>query len=88
MILIYGKYGNEPHISHYNTRTGNELRLPIPKTTLTKNSLIYESIKIYNHLPRDFKNIKGKKQFARSVQRFLQEKAYYSLEEYYSEEFV
>ena len=26
-------------------------------------------------------------QFARSVQRFLQKKAYYSLEEYYNEEF-
>lgn len=90
VCLIHRRHPAEIIVSHsqnfYGTRQNQNLniRLPIPKLTLTKNSLIYESLKMYNHLSIDLRSLPYL-QFRRSVKRALEQRAYYSLEEYYSD---
>lgn len=73
------------HNTHYNTRQNLNLSLPIPALTLTKKSIIYESVKIYNHLSDNLKRLPTTKLFKRKVKRVLLDKAYYSIAEYYND---
>lgn len=76
--------------SIHNTRqsTRNDLKLPIPSSTLVKDSFVYNGVKMYNHLPNHFKeshiNIGS---FKRSVKKLLSCRSYYSLQEFYNDKF-
>lgn len=86
VCLIYKNRNNLiPHNTRYTTRQHLNLPLPIPSMTLTKKSLIYESIKMYNHLPNSMKCLPTLSIFKRKVRRILLGKAYYSLSEYYND---
>lgn len=73
--------------SAYNTRRAIDvtLPLPIPKSALTKHSIIYESRKIYNHLPLSIKSIVSPKYLKKKLKELLVDKAYYTLQEYYDD---
>lgn len=81
--LIFKKFQGFERESHYNLRQNN-LPLPIPKLALTKNSVIYESVRIFNELPTEIKNTNDYSAFRRNLKKFLLVKAYYSLQEFYS----
>lgn len=86
--LIHKKYRGMVPEGNYNTRQGNNLSLPIPKSSLTKNSIIYESRKIYNNLPLGLRNVASLKAFRRKVKDFLVHRAYYDLQEFYNDSFT
>lgn len=69
--------------SRYNTRQLLNLPLPIPTLTLTKKSIIYESIKMYNHLPNELKVSPTLKLFKNGVRKLLIGRAYYGIDEFY-----
>ena len=76
-----------PVRSAYNTRRSGNLPLPIPKTTQTKQSIIYEGRKIYNHVPETLKNLQCLKKFKRNFKQLLLIQAFYTPEEYYGHMF-
>lgn len=86
-FLMHKKYFGTTTESAYNTRQNFNLPLPNPKTALTKNSIIYESKKIYNHIPQSIRNIGSLKLFKRRIKCLLVNKAYYNLQEYYNDSF-
>lgn len=87
VVLIHKKYFGLAAEGLHNTRQSHNLLLPIPKTTLTKNSVLYESKKIYNHLPLLIRATQPLKSFKKKVRNLLVTKAYYSLQEYYQDRF-
>lgn len=80
--LIFKKFSDFVRTTNYDLRQ-NDLPLPIPKFTLTKNSVIYESIKMFNHLPQQIKNCNSYNIFRSLVNQHLVTKAFYSLKEFY-----
>lgn len=73
--------------THYETRRTGDIPLPIPRSTLVKRSLLYESKKLYNHLPNEIKDINCIVKFRKNLKRFLLSRPYYDLEEFYCENF-
>lgn len=70
-----------------NTRQASNICLPLPSSSLIKKSLIYNGKKVYNHLPITLKNIYSGNQFRNAVKKFLIDKPYYNLQEYYDDSF-
>lgn len=92
VCLIHKKKLNTLHtdpLPEYNTRQAlnSILPLPIPRSTLTKHSVIYESKKIYNHVPLSFRSMTQLKTFRKAMKDILIQKAYYNLSEYYDDSF-
>ena len=71
----------------YPTRRSHTFPLPIPTSSLSRNSFIYNGRKLFNSLPSYLRQIECNKRFKRQVYLFLVTKAYYSLDEFYSEGF-
>lgn len=69
----------------YTTRRILSISLMIPRTSLIKNSIVYEGIKIFNHLPTTLKMITEPKMFKNAVRKALLRKAYYGMGEYYGD---
>lgn len=82
--LIYKRSASLVQENNYYLRN-NTLPLPIPKFALTKQSIIYESKKMFNKLPQDLKNASCYKAFRSNVKKYLATKAFYSLKEYYDD---
>lgn len=88
VCMIHKQILNLPTQSrHYNTRQNNNLLLPIPHSSLIKNSIIYESPKIFNHLPDALKSIRSPSLFRNTIKNILIGKPYYNLLEFYNDEF-
>lgn len=85
VLLIYKRYRNSPHTHHYPLRSSNNLPLPIPTSTLTKNSLMYEGLKLYNHFPCAIRKAGSPRLFKRTVRNILLGKAYYNLNEFFED---
>lgn len=49
------KYAGVTSSLSYNTRNHNNIRLPLPRFTFAKQSLKYDSLKIFIELPEHFK---------------------------------
>lgn len=71
--------------STLRTRQSHNLPLPIPTRALTKNSIIFEGIKLYNHLPVSIRNNTTLTHFRKSLKELLVGKAYYKLSEFYED---
>lgn len=84
VCLVHKKYGGVVY-GVRATRQSGRLPLPIPKSSLTKNSLIYESLKMYNHLPTELKGISNLRLFRKSIVKLLEGKAYYDTDEYFND---
>lgn len=67
----------------YNTRNANSLIIPHHKLKTTQLSVNYLAIKIYNRLPEDYKKLKTKK-LRNVLKKKLMQKAYYELDEYFT----
>lgn len=88
VTLVYkNRHRFMSHNATYSTRNASNLMLPIPHSTLVKRSVVYESIKIYNHLPRNLTSSPSLRYFRREVKRLLVGAAYYSLSEFYCDNF-
>lgn len=85
--LIFTKFGGKRHDSGYATRQVGHIPLPIPHTSMAKNSIFYDSKKIFNKLPLEIKSISSLKQFKNTLKTFLLTKTYYSLTEYFQDNF-
>lgn len=87
VCLVHKRYQGTTHTHSYPTRNYNLIPLPIPRFSLTRNSLIYKSIKMYNKLPLNLRTNQGYKSFRHGVKCLLADKAYYSLDEYLEDNF-
>lgn len=76
------------HTAGYETRQHMNLRLPIPSSTLVKRAIIYEGIKIFNHLPNNVINSPTVKIFKSRLRKILIDKTYYNLGEFFADRFV
>lgn len=86
--LIKRKYNNEVYSqSAYNTRLTHVVKLPIPSSSLIKNSIVFGGKKIFNHLPACLRQISNGDMFRRQTKKFLIDKPYYSLNEFLEDDF-
>lgn len=86
VVLIHkNKMNQSIPTSNYATRQVGNVTLPIPRSTLVKDSIVYNGQKMYNHLPYDIKNMNSIKNFKNAVKKLLIVKAYYNLQEYYDD---
>lgn len=67
----------------YSTRQINNIPLPIPHSSLVRNSFVYNGVKIYNHVDLQIRSVQNLKLFRRSLKMFLLDKAFYSVDEFY-----
>ena len=84
VCLIHKKYQGVSNTHSYSTRNYNRVPLPIPRYSLTQNSLVYRSIKMYNKLPSVFRDC-NYQDFKEKVKLLLISKAYYTLDEFFSD---
>ena len=71
----------------HNIGTRQNVNLFPPSTSLTKvqKGPYYSDIKIYNHLPKELKQLSNnQKSFERSLKRFLHANSFYTLNEYFN----
>lgn len=69
----------------YPSRNHMNLRLPQPTSELTKKSVFYESLKIFNHLPLSIKSSPTLRMFKTKLKKLLVLKAYYSVVEFFED---
>ena len=71
-------------IHKLNTRYNKNLHLSSTKLTLVQKGVLYSGSKIFNHLPSSIKTESGDiKRFKILLKRYLNDHAFYSLDEYY-----
>lgn len=68
-----------------STRGENSLSIPVHRTALFEKGAYYNCVKIYNALPHDIKQTNGNIPFKKKLKRFLIDKSFYSLNEFYSD---
>jgi hypothetical protein len=67
-----------------NTRQTSDLHIPIANLTIYKKGVYYQGIKIYNHLPKDIKDLSSNmNKFKLALKRYLLDNCFYSLKEYF-----
>jgi hypothetical protein len=70
-------------IHNHNTRSANNLHIPAANITKYKKGAYYMGTKIFNHLPNHIKGlVNEKKVFKRTLQRFLLDNVFYSIDEF------
>lgn len=87
VCLLHKKYKYYQNSAQYNTRQNSNIPLPIPRSALTKKSLIFDSIKIYNHIPMAFRQVSNDRIFKKSVKKLLLSRPYYHVQEFLNESF-
>jgi len=66
-----------------NTRSANNLHVPTANITKYTKGTHYMGSKIFNHLPNHIKNLANEKKiFKKTLQRFLIENVFYSIDEF------
>ena len=69
---------------NFSTRSQKDLHLPIANLSVFQKGVYFCGIKIYNNLPTGSKQISyDTLNFKKAVKRFLFDKSFYSLDEYY-----
>ena len=86
--LVKKKYEVVSNQTEYNTRLSHFIQLPLPNFTLTKNSIIFNGKKIFNHLPLGLRQRQCDKSFRRSLKELLIVRPYYDLEEFFDDSFT
>lgn len=69
---------------HYNTRNGNEFRVPVHNTSKYEKSVKYAAIKVFNALPQNIKSIGTLNKFKKDLKDYLATNCFYSLCEYFN----
>lgn len=77
-ILQYTKHAD---VHNYATRNNENLNLEYLRLNKTKNGVNYYSVKFYNHLPIEVRNMDFKL-FKTTVKHFLLDNAFYSYDEF------
>lgn len=71
------------HERTYASRQVNNIPLPIPHSSLVKNSFVYNGLKIYNHVDLHIRNAQSLGAFRKHLKTYLRDKAFYSLDEFF-----
>lgn len=64
------------------TRQRYTIPLPIPHSALVQRSIIYNSVKLYNHLPADVLSVSDVSQFRKQLKEILLQHAFYKVDEF------
>lgn len=82
--LIHKNRHNFPsHQRVYSTRQISNIPLPIPHSSLVRNSFVYGGVKIYNHVDLQIRALQNLKMFRQNLKKFLLNKAFYSIDEFF-----
>jgi hypothetical protein len=87
MFVVKNKdfFKTNSEVHNFNTRSNQDLHIPVANLTLFQNGVWYSGIKIYNHLLLTLKEISDDIfKFKAALKKFLLENSFYTLEEYYS----
>ena len=76
-----GEYIQRKNCHEYPTRQSNNLQIPKHRLQITQNTYKYNSIKLYNKLPKQIVNL-PKNKFRSSIKNILLENAFYSIAEF------
>lgn len=87
VCLIHKKYWCSLNVGSSGTRQTHFLTLPIPRTSLIKNSIIYMGKKAFNNLPLNLRAIENLRKFRTHVKKLLIPKGYYNIDEYFGDNF-
>jgi hypothetical protein len=72
-------------VHNIDTRQNSNLFLPSTSFTKVQKGAHYSGIKIYNHLPRELKQLSSdQKSFQFALKKFLYANPFYSLKEYFN----
>lgn len=71
----------------HKLRHGNRLNLPTSRLNMHSSSAFVTSIKIYNKLPEYIKNTESNNIFTNKLKRFLLDKSYYTIDEYFKDKY-
>ena len=71
-------------VHKYDTRSADTLNIPYHRLSLTQQSIEYQGIKLFNKLNVQWK-FENVAQFKKKLKIYLQDKAYYSIQEYLEE---
>ena len=85
ILFFYRKrnlFGANESQNLYHTRTLN-YTIPGHRLNISENGAYYSSIKLYNSLPIEIKNLQNIRLFKKALYRFLLEIEPYNMEEYY-----
>lgn len=78
------KVTKQEDIHNHNTRTKTNLRLPKYRLSKSQNSFLYQSVKFFNVLPNDFKNVDMSVNiFKGKIKTILLQNAFYTYDEYF-----
>ena len=78
-------YITNDSIHNYNTRLKKNLHQPVTNLTQYQNGVLCKGTKMYNSLPTYIKEAStNTKKFAKVLKMFLYEKAFYTLDEFYT----
>lgn len=80
-------YLTQRDIHQYNTRNKEKLYIPHCRLTSTMSGPYHMSIKIFNKLPDQIKNITNINKFKSELKNLLLPKVYYSINEYFNDNF-
>ena len=85
VCLVKKKVGNR--VFPYPLRNTHSVTLPIPTSSLTRDSIFYNGRKLLNSLPITIRQIQNFQTFKREVRKRLVAKAYYSVDEFFADNF-
>lgn len=80
------KFPLNNNIHNHNTRSSNDIHLKNIKLATSKKNAFHSCSDIYNHLPRDIKQIENFNGFKKALHSFLCKNCFYSLKEFYDYE--
>lgn len=86
VMFVRGNFHLFDH--HKIKRQNHKLILPASKSALFRNSVFVVALEIYNHLPKCLINIESNSILKFRLKRLLQEKSYYSLDEFWMDKFL
>ena len=87
MFVVKNKdfFKTNSDIHNFNTRSNNDLHIPVANLTVFQKGVWYSGIKTYNHLPSTLKQLSYDiSKFKAALKRFLVTNSFYTVEEYYN----
>lgn len=81
------KYDKNCETHSYNTRHKEDLKTPYHRLQLTQRTTDFWGTKIYNRLPKNFKDLPVKI-FKQKLKNMLLESAFYSIDEFFNHTFI
>ena len=65
------KFTKRSHVSKYETRRANDLKIPRPRLEITKKSFSYKGAKVWNDISNNISNVESATFFKKQVRNYF-----------------